>query len=155
MNPINNSKTKERILKKIKDKKGEEYLVLLEEIEKGNTKVTTITIKNKKGESISTASLLETEENGKKEARVINVKTKESYRNKGFADTALGFIEQEAFIKGHKKIGLISVNERSNKMYSKREYEMIKGAMDRASEFRKKITPKNFIDRKKVRKLKR
>jgi|GEM_PF-3715035 len=155
MNPHKNSKTKERILKKIKDKKGEEYLVFLEETKKGNSKVTTINIKNKEGENISTASLVETEKNGKKEARITNVETKESYRKRGFADTALGFIEQEAFIKGHKKIGLISVNERSNRMYSKREYELIKGAMDRASEFRKKITPKNFIDRTKVRKLKR
>ncbi len=145
-----------RILKKIKDADGKEYTVYIKEKKlNSQAKVTTITIENEEGKQVTTASLLETKNKGRKNARIMNVETKEQYRNQGFADTVLGFVEQEALIKGYKKVDLISVNQRSNLMYSKRDYKIVTGAMDRASKFVKKITPANFIDRIKVRKLKR
>ncbi len=145
---------KEKLVKVITDEKTKEkYYVMIGEGPNINmdNKITFV-IRNEKGELVSTASVIEKERNGKKWAEIVDVKTNEKYKKRGFADAVLGFAEQEAFIRGYKEVKLLSSKPISNVMYFKRGYRTRGREFFGAFTFKKKIGPHNWIDRRKVMK---
>ena len=138
----------------IKDREGKEYKVVAEQKkEKLLEERTIFEIVDEKGNVLSTATLVEQKKKGKKEAKVTNVETTPGYRKKGFADLLMGFVEKEAFIKGHKKITLFALNPTAIEMYKKRNFKKItRNGNVQIREYAKEITPKSFIDFQNVKK---